>query len=79
MTVPATYRVTLARAAEYVGGAQALCERLDVPMRELTLWLQGKSTPPPTVFLKAIDIVLVETEKSRFHPSPDDKETKPRT
>ena len=77
MTAPATYRLTVARAAEYLGGAQALCDRLGVPMRELTFWLEGKSTPPPAIFLKVIDIVLEETGKSRFHPSPNNTETKP--
>ena len=64
-----TYRFTLARAAQALGGAQALCNRVGVPMREMTMWLEGESTPPMYVFLKVIDILLDESGKPPFDTS----------
>ena len=71
------YRLTLARAAQYVGGAHALCARLGVPMREMAQWLEGKSKPPMYIFMKVIDIVLDEAQKPVFYPSTEAKPSKP--
>ena len=65
------YRFTLARAAQALGGAQALCTRIAVPLREMTMWLEGKSTPPMYVFLRIIDILLDDSGKPRLDPSQD--------
>jgi hypothetical protein len=74
-----TYRVTLARAAQALGGAQALCKRLGVPMRDMTMWLEGKSTPPMHVFLRVIDILLGDSAKTAVRPlQPDEKPRKPK-
>jgi DNA-binding transcriptional regulator YdaS (Cro superfamily) len=51
------YVGTLQRAAELVGGEEALARRLKVTPSHLALWLQGIATPPCDVFLRAADIV----------------------
>lgn len=79
MTSRDTSRVTLARAAQALGGAQALCDRLGVPMREMTMWLEGKSTPPIHVLLGLIDILLDDSGKTPLRASqPDGKASKPK-
>lgn len=48
---------TLKRAAELVGGQEALARRLEVAPRHLALWIKGMVSPPGEVFLRAADIV----------------------
>ena len=48
---------TLSKAAEIVGGPEALRRRLNVSALLLGLWLAGGETPPTDVFLKAVDII----------------------
>lgn len=48
----------LQRAAEILGGREALAQYLDVPLQLLDLWLDGHTAPPPDVFLLAIDVVV---------------------
>jgi hypothetical protein len=68
-----TYRAALVRAAELLGGARPLCERLQVPMPELTRWLAGDGRPSIGVFLKVIDVLIEEGRKPRFDPLPAEK------
>jgi hypothetical protein len=63
-----TYRAALVRAAELLGGARPLCDRLQVPMPELTRWLAGDGKPSIGIFLKVIDVLLEESRKPRVHP-----------
>jgi DNA-binding transcriptional regulator YdaS (Cro superfamily) len=59
---------TLARAAEVVGGNEALRRRLNVSALLLAAWMSGVRAPPTEVFLKAVDIVekeLVDSIKKR--------------
>jgi anti-sigma factor ChrR (cupin superfamily) len=60
-----TYRVTLVRAAEVVGGAMPLAHRLQVPMAELTRWLAGFDRPSIGTFLKAVDLLIEESGNPR--------------
>jgi hypothetical protein len=60
-----TYRVALVRAAELVGGAKALCARLQVPMPTMTRWLAGFERPPMGVFLRVVDVLIEERDKPR--------------
>jgi len=53
-----TYRAALVRAAELLGGARPLCDRLQVPMPELTRWLAGHGKPSFGTFLKVIDVLI---------------------
>lgn len=48
----------LRRAAEIVGGVDALCHLFDVEPQQLQFWLDGKASPPPQVAGWAIDLVL---------------------
>ena len=63
-----TYRQALVRAAELIGGARPLSDRLQVPMPELTRWLAGDGKPSIGIFLKVIDVLLEEARKPRVHP-----------
>ena len=53
---------TLSKAAEILGGPDALRRRLNVSALLLGVWLAGAETPPTDVFLKAVDII--ETYKT---------------
>ena len=59
--MPDVYARTLRRAANMVGGIDALAARLNVSREDLVHWTQGTRRAPPTVFLQAVDIVLKET------------------
>lgn len=50
----------ISRAAEIVGGLDALCARLDVQLPALHLWLQRKARLPDRVFIQLTDIVLTD-------------------
>jgi hypothetical protein len=56
--LPTVHARALARAAEILGGAAALTDRLRVTPEGLRLWLSGKIEPPPRVFLEAVDIII---------------------
>ena len=55
------YSRTLQKAAEASGGAKRLARTLRVPLIDLEKWIAGKDEPPMAVFLKAVDLVLDET------------------
>ena len=59
------YVRTLHRAAEQVGGPDALAKRLGVAAELLSLYLEGRYAIPERVFLDAID-VLMEREALRL-------------
>ena len=68
-----TYRAALVRAAELLGGARPLCDRLQVPMADLTRWLAGADQPSIGTFLKVIDIMILEEgSKPRAQPASND-------
>ena len=54
---------TLAKAAQIVGGPEALRKRLNVSALLLGVWLAGTEPPPTEVFLKAVDIVEEQVVK----------------
>jgi DNA-binding transcriptional regulator YdaS (Cro superfamily) len=56
-TVPTVYIRTLKRAAELVGGEEALARLLKVAPSHLALWIRGAVSPPGDIFLRAADIV----------------------
>jgi len=58
-----TYRTALVRAAQLLGGARRLSDRLQVPMPELTRWLAGDGKPSIGTFLKVIDVLIEESGK----------------
>lgn len=60
-----TYRAALAHAAGLLGGARELSDRLQVPMSDLTRWLAGQGKPSISVFLRVVDILIEEGQKSR--------------
>lgn len=48
---------TLAKAADTLGGEQALAEALGVNVYALAGWLRGTSQPPDAPYFAALDIV----------------------
>jgi hypothetical protein len=63
-TAPET-RVTvhtrvLHRACQELGGVEQLAQFLNVPVTTVYRWLEGESTPPMSIFLKAVDVVMPE-------------------
>ena len=69
-----TYRAALVRAAELVGGARPLCDRLQVPMPDLTRWLAGADQPSIGTFLKVIDILIEGASKPVSQPASNDSD-----
>jgi len=47
---------TLRRAQLAVGGMSDLASRLNVPIFELTRWMEGEAKPPPEVYAAALNI-----------------------
>ncbi len=48
----------LHRACEKLGGVTQLAAFLNAPAAAVYGWLEGESTPPTAVFLKAVDLVM---------------------
>ena len=67
-----TYRAALVRAAELLGGARPLCDRLQVPMADLTRWLAGADQPSIGTFLKVIDILIEGGSRPGSQPASND-------
>jgi len=59
MLAPAAKTRVLHRACQIAGGVEPLAARLRVPIATLYRWLEGEAHPPASVFLKAVDIVLI--------------------
>jgi hypothetical protein len=56
------YSRTFQKAAELAGGSRKLANQLRVPIAEIEKWITGAATPPLPTFLKAIDLVLDESQ-----------------
>lgn len=55
--MPTVWAEILRRAAEIVGGELSLAAKLKVKPGDLAVWLGAQKTPPPEVFLMAIDLI----------------------
>jgi len=51
------YSRALERAAEILGGTDALRAYLDVSTVELSAWISGEAKPPDRVFLRVADLL----------------------
>lgn len=60
--VAKVYSRTFQKAAELSGGVRKLARELRVPAADIEKWIAGAGEPPLPVFLKAIDLVLDETQ-----------------
>ena len=56
------YSRTFQKAAELAGGSRNLANQLRVPLADLEKWITGLATPPLPTFLKAIDLVLDDSQ-----------------
>jgi DNA-binding transcriptional regulator YdaS (Cro superfamily) len=61
--MPTTYARVVRRAAEILGGVDALAAQLGVPTDDVVQWVQGTKSVPTSVFLKAVDIVTRDSAK----------------
>lgn len=66
--MPDVYLRTLERAAQIVGGEQALALHLKVTPSHLALWLKGLEEPTIEAFLRAVDLVS-EHELAQLPPA----------
>jgi DNA-binding transcriptional regulator YdaS (Cro superfamily) len=51
------YSRALLRAAEILGGNDALAAHLGVTPMQLSLWMNSHEVPPQHIFLKAVDVL----------------------
>lgn len=51
------YIKTLHEACLMLGGEHRLAAYLGVPVDDVESWLNGRGTPPPSVFLRCVDLV----------------------
>jgi len=51
------YTRTMRRAIESLGSPERVAQALGVTVSDIEAWAAGHSNPPPSAFLKAIDIV----------------------
>jgi hypothetical protein len=61
------YSRALLRAAEILGGVEALQIYLNVPRADLRRWLRGTVKPPDHVFLRVADL-LAERNLEELRP-----------
>jgi DNA-binding transcriptional regulator YdaS (Cro superfamily) len=64
------YLRTLRRAADIVGGEQALAIHLKVTPSHLALWLKGLEQPTTEAFLRAVDLVSAHELAQLPQPPP---------
>ena len=70
--VPKVYSRTFRKAAELSGSAKKLARELRVPLADLEKWIAGAAAPPMHVFLRAVDLVLDETQPTGGLSEPAD-------
>src|SRR5262245_59072747 len=73
MLLPVHAKVLL-RAAEILGGTNALREHLRVPASHLRLWLSGAEKPPLDVYMRAIEVVRRHTDFAAHDPVESSRE-----
>ena len=52
------YIRAIQRAAQILGGGDALAARLRVPRQHLRVWTNGHAPVPPNIFLRVVDILV---------------------
>jgi len=52
------YTRVLHRACQILGGVEHLARHLKVSPFKVHAWLEGEDVPPPSIFLKAVDLIL---------------------
>jgi hypothetical protein len=58
-----TYVRALHRACLLLGGLAQMANHLKVPDSALTVWLEGREEPPESVFLIAVEIILLASAR----------------
>jgi hypothetical protein len=57
MSAENAYTRTMRRAIQALGSAERVAQALGVTVSDIEAWAAGQGNPPPSAFLKAIDIV----------------------
>jgi hypothetical protein len=60
-----TYVRTLHRACLLLGGLAQLADHLKVSDSALSSWLEGREDPPESVFLAAVEIIILAADNPR--------------
>jgi hypothetical protein len=60
----------LQRAAELLGGTQALCAYLQVPAGEMRRWMEDADAPPAGIFLRVVDLIVEESARRQAPSAP---------
>ena len=61
MTIPTNVHArAMRRAAQILGGVEALRAHLQVSMTQLRGWMSGEARPPDSVFLRVVDLLSDE-------------------
>lgn len=55
---------TLAKAAQAIGGVEALAQRLGVTSAMMQGWLAGASEAPASIHVRALDILIAAPKQS---------------
>jgi hypothetical protein len=58
------YTRTFCRAIQTLGSVERVAQALGVTVADVEAWAAGKGSPPPSAFLKAIDIVALPGNSS---------------
>lgn len=62
----------LFRAVEIVGSHDRLARHLQVPASDLLSWMNGNGTPPRSVFLSCVDLIMDEDDADIADLFPED-------
>jgi hypothetical protein len=74
---PSVHCQTLRRAYEILGSREVLRDFLNVQADQLEDWLLARATPPLSVFLRAVDVVVARAvvDAHAHHASPGDEKS----
>jgi DNA-binding transcriptional regulator YiaG len=66
MSAENAYTRTMRRAIQSLGSVERVAQALGVTVADVEAWAAGHSNPPPSAFLKAIDIVALPGNSSMY-------------
>jgi hypothetical protein len=76
--MPATVRIdALRRAAQAMGGADALAVKLGVSALQLQRWMNGDEPIPTDIFLLAVDLIEDNSWPGNGRVRPEGNDTQP--
>jgi hypothetical protein len=58
------YSRAVRKAAETIGGREALARALQVPLADVEKWILGEKKPPRDLFLRVVDLLIEDSAGS---------------